>query len=149
MRHRVVLALVGSLLTLFLASTTLLAQTGGTAQINGTVKDPSGLALPGVTVTATQTDTGFTRTVTTDGDGGYVMPNLPTGPYRLEASLQGFATPPNSFYRSMVPAIPQRFVRLHEGQSLRIGAHEWRVIIGRGHAPEHACLWCQIGRAHV
>ena len=42
-----------------------------------------------VTVTVTQTDTGFTRTVVTESEGSYVMPNLPTGPYRLEVSLQG------------------------------------------------------------
>ena len=48
--------------------------------------------LPGVTVTVTQTDTGFTRTVVTDENGAYVMPNLPTGPYRLEVTLQGFRT---------------------------------------------------------
>src|SRR5687767_5175359 len=63
-----------------------------TAQMTGTVRDESGAVLPGVTVTVTQTDTGFTRTVVTEGSGTYVMPNLPTGPYRLEVSLQGFRT---------------------------------------------------------
>ena len=64
----------------------LLAMTGGTAwaqataQMSGTVRDESGAVLPGVTVTVTQTDTGFTRTVVTEGEGSYVMPNLPTGP---------------------------------------------------------------------
>ncbi len=58
------------------------------------------------------------------------------------AQLDGFRTPPNEFYRKMVPAIPPRFVRLHGGQHLRIGAHDWTIVIGRGHAPEHACLWC-------
>jgi hypothetical protein len=48
--------------------------------------------LPGVTVTATQTDTGFVRSDVTDGSGAYILSNLPTGPYRLEASLQGFRT---------------------------------------------------------
>ena len=43
-------------------------------------------------MTVTQTDTGLTRTVVTDGTGTYSMPNLATGPYRLEASLQGFRT---------------------------------------------------------
>ena len=47
-------------------------------------------SLPGVTVTVTQTDTGFTRTVATEANGTWVMTNLPTGPYRLEISLQGF-----------------------------------------------------------
>ena len=41
-------------------------------------------------MTATQTDTGFTRTTVTEANGTYSMPNLPTGPYRLEMSLQGF-----------------------------------------------------------
>jgi hypothetical protein len=61
-----------------------------TAELAGRVTDESGGVLPGVTVTATQTDTGFTRTVITDSEGAYVMPNLPTGPYRLEVSLAGF-----------------------------------------------------------
>src|ERR671911_126408 len=77
-------------LILLLTAGPALAQ--ATAQLSGTVRDESGAVLPGVTVTATQTDTGFTRTVVTDETGAYVMPNLPTGPYRLEASLQGFRT---------------------------------------------------------
>ncbi|MGH2399823.1 MAG: carboxypeptidase-like regulatory domain-containing protein, partial [bacterium] len=63
-----------------------------TAQLSGRVTDESGAVLPGVTVTVTQTDTGLTRTVVTDETGSYVLPNLPTGPYRLEAALQGFRT---------------------------------------------------------
>ncbi len=63
-----------------------------TAELNGKVTDQSGAVLPGVTVTVTQTATGLTRTVVTDGDGSYVFSSLPTGPYRLEASLQGFRT---------------------------------------------------------
>ena len=62
------------------------------AQLGGRVADQSGAVLPGVTVTATQTDTGLTRTVVTDGDGSYQITNLPTGPYRLEVMLQGFRT---------------------------------------------------------
>ena len=61
-----------------------------TAELNGRVTDESGAVLPGVTVTATQTDTGFARTVVTDESGSWIMPNLPTGPYKLDASLQGF-----------------------------------------------------------
>jgi hypothetical protein len=73
---------------LFLTGTIVSAQ--ATAQLGGRVTDGSGAVLPGVTMTVTQTDTGFTRNVVTDETGTYVMPNLPTGPYRLEASLQGF-----------------------------------------------------------
>jgi carboxypeptidase family protein len=63
-----------------------------TAALNGRVTDESGAVLPGVTVTVTQTETSFARSVVTDGDGTYVIPNLPLGPYQLEMSLQGFRT---------------------------------------------------------
>src|SRR5262245_30588208 len=63
-----------------------------TADLNDRVPEQTGAVLPGVTVTATQTDTGFVRTVVTDASGTYSMPNLPTGPYRVEVSLQGFKT---------------------------------------------------------
>jgi len=61
-----------------------------TAELNGRVTDSSGAVLPGATVTATQTATGLARTVVTDEKGSYLISNLPTGPYRLEISLQGF-----------------------------------------------------------
>ena len=77
-------------LVLLLAGSAAWAQ--ATAELAGRVTDESGAVLPGVTVTATQTDTGFTRTVVSDDGGTWVMPNLPTGPYRLEVSLQGFRT---------------------------------------------------------
>ena len=73
---------------LLLTNTPAWAQ--ATAELNGRVTDESGAVLPGVTVTATQTDTGFTRTVATEANGTWVMTNLPTGPFKLEISLQGF-----------------------------------------------------------
>src|SRR5215216_1641950 len=73
---------------LLLASTTAWAQ--ATAQINGNVVDSSGAVLPGVTIVAIQTDTGFRREVVTSESGSYGLLNLPLGPYRLEASLAGF-----------------------------------------------------------
>ena len=75
-----------------LVLSTAMAFAQATAELNGRVTDESGAVLPGVTVTATQTETGLTRSVITDGNGTYVMPNLPTGPYRLEVALQGFRT---------------------------------------------------------
>jgi len=63
-----------------------------TAQISGTAKDQSGAVLPGVEITVTQTDTGIARTAVTNENGSFVLPNLPLGPYRLEASLPGFRT---------------------------------------------------------
>jgi hypothetical protein len=69
-----------------------IARAQATAQLDGTVRDESGGVLPGVTVTVTQTDTGFTRSVVTETNGSYILSNLPTGPYQLEVSLQGFRT---------------------------------------------------------
>lgn len=38
--------------------------------------------------------------------------------------------------------LPDVLTRLHDGQRLTIGGREWRVIVGGGHTPEHACLYC-------
>ena len=48
--------------------------------------------LPGVDVTVTQTETGFSRSAVTDENGSYTLTNLPIGPYRLQAMLAGFRT---------------------------------------------------------
>src|SRR5437773_364628 len=63
-----------------------------TATISGTARDQSGAVVPGVTITVTQQETGLVRTTVTNETGSYVLPNLPLGPYRVEAMLQGFAT---------------------------------------------------------
>ncbi len=63
-----------------------------TAGMSGTVRDESGGVLPGVTITATQVDTGLVRTTVSNETGSYSLPNLPLGPYRFEATLTGFRT---------------------------------------------------------
>lgn len=83
---------IGAALVLVLASGTSWAQAVAGSQVSGVVKDSSGGVLPGVEVTITKTDTGTTRTVFTGADGAYVLPNLPVGPYKLKAILQGFNT---------------------------------------------------------
>ncbi len=76
---------------ILLSATAAYAQLN-TAEMSGRVTDTSGAVLPGVTVTMTQTATQAVRTTVTDADGTYILSNLPTGPYQLEASLQGFRT---------------------------------------------------------
>ncbi len=48
-----------------------------------------------------------------------------------------------SYYPTLVPKVPEHFVRLSDAQPVRIGAHDWRVITGFGHSPEHAALYCE------
>jgi hypothetical protein len=62
------------------------------AEVSGIVTDQSGAAVPGVQITLTQTETGVKRTTVTDNTGLYTVPNLPLGPYRLEATKTGFRT---------------------------------------------------------
>lgn len=47
-----------------------------------------------------------------------------------------------SYYPDLVPAVPDSFVRLMHGDHVQIGGRDWRVIVGYGHAPEHASLYC-------
>jgi hypothetical protein len=58
--------------------------------ILGVVKDASGAAVPGATVTVVNTGTGFSRTVVTDTLGEYTAPLVPTGAYSVSAELTGF-----------------------------------------------------------
>jgi len=75
---------------LFIACAAMWAQ-GSTSQINGTVRDSAGLAVPGAAVKVTQTATGAVRTVSSGADGAFVLPNLPIGPYVLEVAKDGFS----------------------------------------------------------
>ncbi|MGH7030058.1 MAG: MBL fold metallo-hydrolase [Stellaceae bacterium] len=45
-------------------------------------------------------------------------------------------------YRRGVPSVPPIFRRIAEGMRIEIGGRDWQVIVGEGHAPELACLYC-------
>ena len=81
------------------------AQTLGT--INGEVKDASGAALPGATVTAQNVATNAVRTQQSNGVGAFSFPALPPGAYLLKAELDGFR-------------LGQSSVELHVEETLRI-----------------------------
>ncbi len=70
----------------------LFAQTAATGALKGTVTDPSGSVVPGVTMKVTSNETGQTRTAITQSNGTYLVPLLPLGEYRLETSAKGFKT---------------------------------------------------------
>ncbi|HJQ37150.1 MAG TPA: TonB-dependent receptor [Thermoanaerobaculia bacterium] len=71
---------------------TLAFAQSGSASLSGRVVDQQGAAVPGVTVTATNTATGLVRTTVTAADGSYRFPSLPVGTYNVAAELSGFAT---------------------------------------------------------
>jgi len=83
--------LLAAAAALALFSTGLFGQTSN-ASINGFVQDSSGAYIPGVTVKATNTQTGVSVTVITNESGTYNIPSLLPGTYRLTAELPGFRT---------------------------------------------------------
>ncbi len=83
------LALVASITILLLAPSLAYAQRTN-ASIRGTVRDATQGVLPGVTITATNEDTGLVRSVVTNESGVYSAADLPIGRYKVEAELPSF-----------------------------------------------------------
>jgi hypothetical protein len=96
-----------------------------TATVSGVVADETGGVLPGVSVTITNVDTGFSRSVLTNGGGAYHAAGLPPGLYEARATLLGFT-----------PAVPST-IQLTVGQqatlnlTLTVGATETVLVAGR------------------
>jgi Carboxypeptidase regulatory-like domain/TonB dependent receptor-like, beta-barrel len=61
-----------------------------TGSIRGAVQDPSGALVRSASVSARQTETGLTRTTTTDSSGAYILLELPVGHYELQVEAKGF-----------------------------------------------------------
>ena len=78
------------LVVVFLGATTRLALAVDTGTISGTVTDPQGSVVPGVSVQLTAVETGVIQTVETDGAGFYRFPALPLGHYDVTFSKAGF-----------------------------------------------------------
>lgn len=54
--------------------------------------------------------------------------------------LESYRRDFGQFGRAVAP-MPAGYVRMREGDRLTIGGADWRVVVGEGHSPEHACLW--------
>ena len=67
------------------------AQTTGSTTLTGVVADPTGAVVPGATVEIRNPVSEFTRTATTDSAGKFSFANVPSNPYHLSVSMQGFA----------------------------------------------------------
>jgi len=68
----------------------LCPRTSGRSEITGIVKDQTGAAAPGATVTVTNVATNRQRIVPSSGKGVYTAPNLAPGDYRVDVELSGF-----------------------------------------------------------
>jgi len=82
------IALAAVLTVLFPASG--FSQAVAVAEVSGIVTDPSGSPVPNAQVTMVKHDTGLTRTMITNVEGRYAIPNLPVGQYSLEVTVKGF-----------------------------------------------------------
>jgi glyoxylase-like metal-dependent hydrolase (beta-lactamase superfamily II) len=45
-------------------------------------------------------------------------------------------------FGEMIHPLPAAYRRIADGETLKIGGRDWRVVVGNGHSPEHACLHC-------
>lgn len=75
---------------LFLAVTTMRAQSIVTGAVSGTITDPSGAVVPNATVTLTNTATGESQTATTNANGLYLFPLLKPSDYTIKVAGTGF-----------------------------------------------------------
>ncbi len=82
--------LTAIILLLVLSGGTTVSAQAVTGTILGTVADTTGGVMPGVTVTAKNTGTGFSRSEVSDDKGRYALRSLPVGAYDVVAELQGF-----------------------------------------------------------
>jgi glyoxylase-like metal-dependent hydrolase (beta-lactamase superfamily II) len=57
------------------------------------------------------------------------------------AAIETYRARFGNFGRHIHP-LPDSFRRLRDGEEIPIGSHLWRVVVGSGHSPEHACLYC-------
>ena len=58
-----------------------------------------------------------------------------------EDALEHYRTRFGNFGK-MTHSLPDSYRRLRDQERITIGAHEWTVVVGSGHSPEHACLYC-------
>ncbi|HET9129892.1 MAG TPA: carboxypeptidase-like regulatory domain-containing protein, partial [Terriglobia bacterium] len=93
--------------------------------VSGSVNDPSGAIVPGVTITATNNATGVTSTAISNEAGVYNISGLLPGVYKVSSSLTGFR--PQTFTDVQVGNAAQ--IRLNFALTLGAGAQTVEVTI--------------------
>ncbi|MGA2880187.1 MAG: carboxypeptidase-like regulatory domain-containing protein [Bryobacteraceae bacterium] len=122
LRSQVIAVLaVTVLLALFVPA--MMAQSAGTSGLAGTITDPTGAAIPNVTVTATHTSTGQTRTATTGSDGQYKFSLLQPGDYKVRFSASGFKIAEVSSVTLNVTETPEL------NRTLEVGAQSEQITV--------------------
>jgi len=104
-------------LLIALVAVTAGAQVRTTGDIQGTVVDPSGSAVPNVALTLKDLGTGITRTTTSNTEGAFVFLNLMAGKYELTATAAGFQTAVYTPVEVMTAQTKDMAVHLLIGQS--------------------------------
>lgn len=77
---------------IFLPAHGMFAQAVASAKMHGTVTDSTGAVVPNATVVATQIESGTSVTAVSSESGGFLLPNLPVGSYKLRITATGFQT---------------------------------------------------------
>jgi hypothetical protein len=92
------------ILCIAISAAQLLAQSGNSATVSGTVLDPTGAVVPNATVELRNSVSHFTRTTTTDNNGAFSVPNVPFNPYHMTVTAAGFTAQAQDVdVRSVVP----------------------------------------------
>ena len=104
----------------FLCSLSVVAQTGATGALTGTITDPAQAVVAGVQVKVTNTTSKETRTVVTSEDGIYNVPLLTPGDYTVEISKEGFKTVVNSGVKINVTETASLNVQLEIGDTAAV-----------------------------
>src|SRR5215813_2043615 len=113
---------VAALLLSFVFFANAIAQTTN-ATLGGTVSDATGALIPGVSITATNTQTGIVTTVVSNETGAYQFASLQTGIYKVTAELPGFQT---QVYNEVTLGVAQQ-VRLNF--TLQVGTQSQQVEV--------------------
>src|SRR6185503_2146175 len=113
-RTRFMFQILSAAVLLAASAVASLAQTS--AEIAGLVKDPTGAAVSGASVTVTNKATGATRKVTTNSEGLYSFPSLPPGTYELRVEQTGFKISLNDNVRLEVQQSARLDVAMEVGQ---------------------------------